>query len=388
MNTTNQPNVKFVQTPDYREAYSNSVQIRVNVWDFFLVFGTMQQSSETQVELRNFQGIYLSPQQAKALMALLQQNVTNYEAAFGEIKLDPRAPGWTPFTDAPFNGVPCKKLRDGRNPIQRKNLSRHLPHGRSSFFCSRCSFAGLMLLHAPLLRLPYFWDEAGYYVPAARDLFLTGALIPHIDAVECASSAGDGMAGAGLARFGYSTLVTRTAMLALSAFSLLGLFRLSRIAANLPVAWATTALVAVYPVYFTQSSMAQVDLPAAGFTFWALAAYVEDRPWKQVLWFSLAALAKETAILAPLALFGWELLADFIRRHGTRVHGKKFDGREFFRLRADARAGFIYCFPLCHCPSGTATIMRRRASCWATPSSFATTSPPRSIHAHPALLWE
>jgi Protein of unknown function (DUF3467) len=92
MNTTNQPNVKFVQTPDYREAYSNSVQIRVNVWDFFLVFGTMQQSSETQVELRNFQGIYLSPQQAKALMALLQQNVTNYETAFGEINLDPRAP--------------------------------------------------------------------------------------------------------------------------------------------------------------------------------------------------------------------------------------------------------------------------------------------------------
>src|SRR6202011_4148202 len=39
-------------------------------------------------------------------------------------------------------------------------------------------FAGLMLLHAPLLRLPYFWDEAGYYIPAARDLFLTGTLIP------------------------------------------------------------------------------------------------------------------------------------------------------------------------------------------------------------------
>jgi hypothetical protein len=112
---------------------------------------------------------------------------------------------------------------------------------------------------------------------------------------------------------GYSTLVTRTAMLALSAFSLLGLFRLSRVAANLPVAWATTALVAIYPVYFTQSSMAQVDLPAAGFTFWALAAYIEDRPWRQVIWFSLAALAKETAILAPLALFGWELFCYFLR---------------------------------------------------------------------------
>jgi len=91
MTTPTQPNIKFVNTPDYRETYANSVQIRVNVWDFFLVFGTMQQSSETQVELRNFQGIYLSPQQAKALMSLLQQNVSNYEAAFGPIQLEARA---------------------------------------------------------------------------------------------------------------------------------------------------------------------------------------------------------------------------------------------------------------------------------------------------------
>src|SRR6202140_1885765 len=185
-------------------------------------------------------------------------------------------------------------------------------------------FAGLMLLHAPLLRLPYFWDEAGYFIPAALDLFLTGTLIPQ----STPSNAHPPLVMAWLALawhvFGYSTLVTRTAMLAVSAFSLLGLFRLSRIAANLPVAWATIALVALYPVYFTQSSLAQVDLPAAGFTLWALAAYIEDhtaankehRTWKQALWFSLAALAKETAILAPLALFVWELLGHFIRLPG------------------------------------------------------------------------
>jgi hypothetical protein len=34
--------------------------------------------------------VYLSPQQAKALLGLLQQNVNGYETAFGEIKLDPR----------------------------------------------------------------------------------------------------------------------------------------------------------------------------------------------------------------------------------------------------------------------------------------------------------
>jgi uncharacterized protein DUF3467 len=85
-----QPNIKLVNLPEYREGYANSVQIRVSVWDFFLVFGTLLQQSETQVEVQNFQGVYLSPQQAKALVAILQQNVSSYESTFGEIKLDPR----------------------------------------------------------------------------------------------------------------------------------------------------------------------------------------------------------------------------------------------------------------------------------------------------------
>jgi hypothetical protein len=91
-----QPNIKLTTTQDYRETYANSVQVRVNVWDFFLVFGTLQQQSENEVELRNFQGIYLSPQQAKALSAILQQNLAGYESTFGEIKLDPRMMGAGP----------------------------------------------------------------------------------------------------------------------------------------------------------------------------------------------------------------------------------------------------------------------------------------------------
>jgi flagellar protein FlaG len=88
-----QPEINLVNAPDYREHYANSVQIRVNVWDFFLVFGTLQPQSETQVEVRNFQGVYLSPQQAKALLRILEQNVVQYEQAFGQINLDPRNPG-------------------------------------------------------------------------------------------------------------------------------------------------------------------------------------------------------------------------------------------------------------------------------------------------------
>lgn len=85
-----QPSITLKNTADYRENYANSVQIRVSVWDFFLVFGTLQQQTPSAVEITNFQGIYLSPQQAKALLTILQQNVANYEKTFGEIKLDPR----------------------------------------------------------------------------------------------------------------------------------------------------------------------------------------------------------------------------------------------------------------------------------------------------------
>ena len=90
MNNPNQPQINLINTPDYRETYSNSVQVRVSVWDFFLTFGTLQQHNETQVDIRNFQGVYLSPQQAKALASILAQNVASYESTFGEIKLDPR----------------------------------------------------------------------------------------------------------------------------------------------------------------------------------------------------------------------------------------------------------------------------------------------------------
>jgi flagellar protein FlaG len=89
--TPNPPRIILQKTADYRETYANSVQIRVNLWDFYLMFGTISQTAPEHVEIQNFQGVYLSPQQAKALLGLMQQNVGQYEAAFGEIKLEPRA---------------------------------------------------------------------------------------------------------------------------------------------------------------------------------------------------------------------------------------------------------------------------------------------------------
>jgi len=179
-------------------------------------------------------------------------------------------------------------------------------------------FVFIFLLHAPELQLPYFWDEAGYYVPAARDLLLTGRLIPH----TTVSNAHPPLVMAWLALWwkvvGYAPLVTRTAMLVLAAFSLVGVFRLAERVANTKVAIASTLCTALYPVFFAQSSLAQVDLAAAGVTFWALSAYVEGQTAATALWFALAALTKETAILAPLALAGWEIVGLLLRKGSQR----------------------------------------------------------------------
>lgn len=85
------PKIHLSNREDYRESYANSVQVRVNLWDFFLMFGTVNQTAQDSVSIQNFQGVYLSPQQAKALLNVLQQNISQYEATFGEIRLEPQA---------------------------------------------------------------------------------------------------------------------------------------------------------------------------------------------------------------------------------------------------------------------------------------------------------
>jgi hypothetical protein len=176
------------------------------------------------------------------------------------------------------------------------------------------AFVVTFLLHAPLLQLPYFWDEAGYYIPAARDLLLRGSLIPH----STLSNAHPPLVLAWIALWwkcvGYAPPVTRSAMLLVAAFSLLGVFRLAERAANTQVAIASMLLTGLYPVFFAQSSLAQVDLAAAGLTLWGLCAYLEDRPIAVAIWFSLAALAKETAILTPSALAVWAIMRPFVGR--------------------------------------------------------------------------
>ena len=87
--------ITLTKTADYRDSYANSVQVRLSIWDFFLVFGTVNtdaQPAPDQIQITNFQGIYLSPQQAKALQNVLTHNLAQYEKTFGPISLDASNP--------------------------------------------------------------------------------------------------------------------------------------------------------------------------------------------------------------------------------------------------------------------------------------------------------
>jgi len=182
-------------------------------------------------------------------------------------------------------------------------------------------FAGLLLTHLPLLSLPYFWDEAGYYIPAARDLFLHHQLVP----TSTLTNAHPPLVMAWLAcawtLFGYHPSVTRVAMLLVSTFTLVGVYRLARTVANPAVAIGSVICTALFPVFFAQSSLAHLDMAAAGFTAWGLMSYVRARYPEAALWFALAALSKETAILAPLTLCACELLGLLVHEPWFQFHG-------------------------------------------------------------------
>jgi len=171
-------------------------------------------------------------------------------------------------------------------------------------------FAALCVCHGTLLRLPYYWDEAGYYIPAAWDFFRTGSLIP----LTTPSNAHPPLPSIYLALwwklFGFHPVVTRLAVLVAASLGLTAVWRLAMRMAGVPaVACWTVALTALYPIWFAQSTLAHADIFAAACTLWglvyALPAHkleMPRKPWAAALWFALAALSKETAIVIPLTL--------------------------------------------------------------------------------------
>lgn len=186
-------------------------------------------------------------------------------------------------------------------------------------------FVAVLLTHLPLLHLPYYWDEAGYYIPAAYDFFRTGSLVPF----STLSNAHPPVPSLYLALwwkvFGFAPWVTRTAVCGVSSLALLAVFRIAMFSTRRwQVAVTTTILTAIYPVWFAQSSLAHADMFAAAGTLWALMFFLEDKIWASVICFSLAALSKETAIVTPLALV---VLGICFKTHTSQKDGLEWAAR-------------------------------------------------------------
>jgi 4-amino-4-deoxy-L-arabinose transferase-like glycosyltransferase len=195
-------------------------------------------------------------------------------------------------------------------------------------------FVAVYLFHLRLLRLPYFWDEGGYYIPAAWDFFRTGTLIPQSTVTNAHPPLPSILLASWWHLSGYVVSGTRTLVCMVAASALLGVFKLARMLTSSPVAAVTVLLTALYPVWFAQSTLAHADIFAAAFTLWGLAFYFDQsesaadgRSIRSALWaalmFCLAVLSKETAIVTPVALALWEgvlLLQEHTEPLARRLH--------------------------------------------------------------------
>jgi 4-amino-4-deoxy-L-arabinose transferase-like glycosyltransferase len=175
------------------------------------------------------------------------------------------------------------------------------------------TFISLLFLHGPLLRLPYFWDEAGYYIPAALDFYRWGLLIPKSTLPTGHTPFVMVYLALAWRVFGFSPLVTRAAMTLMAAATLATLCALARRVASREVAAWSAVLLALSPLFFAQSTLAHLDLAAALFTTLGVLFLLGEQYWFFALAASLAVLSKETAaVLLPVTwLYAWR------RRRGS-----------------------------------------------------------------------
>lgn len=184
-------------------------------------------------------------------------------------------------------------------------------------------FAALYASHFSLLGVPYYWDEAGYYIPAAWDFFRTGSLIP----VSTLTNAHPPLPSIYLAIWwktsGFLPEVTREAVLVVASFGLLAVWRLAmRIVGVSSVAFWATLLTGIYPIWFAQSSLAHADIFAAACSLWGLVYILPEhdhQPRVAAMWFAAAALSKETAIVIPLTLVAANVFAMFRSARPERI---------------------------------------------------------------------
>ncbi len=234
-------------------------------------------------------------------------------------------------------------------------------------------FLCVYLLHITLLRLPYFWDEGGYYIPAAWDFFRLGTLIPETTMRNAHPPLPSILLAAWWKLTGFHILSTRLLMCLVTTAALLAVFRLARTLLGDMAGLTVMMLTAIHPVWFAQTTLAHADMFAAAFTLWAISFYADRTEWtgkpaagatanaiSAGLLFALASLAKETAVVIPAALFLLELWLMWMPHVSLSRHGA-------FHVRASSGTGSAD--GLSEVPSlGSDTLRQAQGRLWGTGS--------------------
>lgn len=189
---------------------------------------------------------------------------------------------------------------------------------RASHLILFFAFAAVLLaMHWPLLTLPFHWDELGQFVPAALDLYRDGAWVPHSTLPNVHPPGVMLLLALVWKIFGFSILSSRLTMLAVAAvgvyLSFLLAIRLSRASPDAPAIAAVAFLIAA-PLFYTQSMMVLLDMPAMTLTVLALLLFFDERYAACALAASALVLVKETAISTPMVFAAWLWLREKRRR--------------------------------------------------------------------------
>lgn len=154
-------------------------------------------------------------------------------------------------------------------------------------------------------------------MPAALDLFRAGAWVP-VSTVPNVHPPGLMAFLTGFwTLFGYSIAGTRVAMLLVAAGGALACFllaiELSRHSTGTP-AFTALAFLCISPLFFAQSMLTQLDMPAMALTILALLLFLQHHVRAAAAACVALVLVKETGIVLPLLLGAWLIW----ERPGTR----------------------------------------------------------------------
>ena len=192
-------------------------------------------------------------------------------------------------------------------PVQRRRRRHSAKKQRRYLAVFFLLFAvPLFAIHLGLLTLPFFWDEQGQFIPTALDLLRKGAWVARSTVPNVHPPGVEVYLVAWYKLLGFSIPVTRVAMLLLGSFGLLFTFllaiELTHEAKGAP-AFLPPFLLLVSPLFYTQSMMAQLDMPAMVLTLLVLLLFIKQKYGWAVLASVCLVLVKETGIVVPFVAF-------------------------------------------------------------------------------------